>query len=104
MKRSIICSALVSAVVTVGASPALAASVSVTGATASNSGNRLSIHDTKCDGYEAYTNWNGSSNNRLQAVGGCYVLKSITVSPLNNFRACVDKPGGPDTCSSYVSP
>ena len=82
----------------------MAASVSVTGATASNSGTTLSIHDTKCDGYNAYTNWNGSSSNRLTATAGCYELVSVGVNPLNSFRACVDKPGGPDTCSSYVSP
>lgn len=103
MKRSIICVAVITSALSIGAT-SYAASVSVTGATASNSGNTLSIHDTRCDGYEAYANWNSSSNNRVQATGGCYVLKSITVSPLNNFRACVDKPGGPDTCSSYVTP
>lgn len=103
MKRSIIGIALTTAALSVGAT-SYAASVSVTGATASNSGNNLSIHDTKCDGYEAYANWNSSSGNRVQATGGCYVLKSITVSPLNNFRACVDKPSGPDTCSSWVTP
>lgn len=104
MRRPILCAVLATGAITAGASAAYAASVSVTGATASNSGTTLSIHDTKCDGYTAYANWNSDSRNRLNATGGCYVLKSISVNPLNNFRACVNKPGGPDTCSSYVTP
>lgn len=45
------------------------------------------IHDTACDGYEAYTNWNYSTNNRLQAEGGCYLKTSVVVPSLRSFRA-----------------
>jgi len=104
MRRSIVGLALSAAVVTVGASPAYAAAVSVSGARASNSGNRLYIHDTACDGYEAYTNWNYSTNNRLQAEGGCYLKTSVVVPSLRSFRACTDRTGRPDDCSSWVEP
>lgn len=75
------------------------------GSKAWNSGKLLTVQDTVTEGDAAYTNWNGSGANRLTTNGGQWSTQSITVSPLNNFRACRDQGSwNPDNCSSWVSP
>lgn len=98
-KRSI---AIIGATIvfTFGGSAAFA-SAGVFGAFASNSGSTLTIKDTRDDGRNAYTNWNGSSTNRTETSGGINSTSSVTVSPLSNYRACVNISGGPDSCSVY---
>lgn len=79
---------------------AQAASVSVTGSKAWNSGTHLAVQDTKTDGRDAYANWNGSSNNRVQTSGGNGSTADVYLTTLTSFRACVDISGAPDACSS----
>jgi hypothetical protein len=82
----------------------VAASVSTTGSKAWNSGKHLTVQDTKTDGANAYTNWNGSTNNRVQTTGGNGSTAGVTLSSLSNFRACRDQSNWPDNCSSWVTP
>lgn len=85
---------------TFGGPPAFA-SAGVFGAFASNSGSTLTIKDTRNDSRNAYTNWNGSSNNRTETSGGINSTASVTVPSLSNYRAYVNISGGPDSCSAY---
>ena len=87
------------------AGAAQAASVSTTGSTAWNSGNTLTVQDTKAEGDAAYANWNGNTHNRVQTTGGNGSTNSVTPGSLSNFRACRDQGTfNPDNCSSWVSP
>ena len=83
---------------------AQAASVSTTGSKAWNSGFHLAVQDTKADGASAYTNWNSSSNNRIQTTGGYGSTADVSLTTLQNFRACRDLSANPDNCSSWVTP
>jgi hypothetical protein len=92
-------------VIAFSASAAHAASVSTTGSKASNSGNTLTVTDTRADGDDAYANWNRSGHNRVQTSGGINSTAQVTPGSLTSFRACRDQGSlNPDNCSSWVGP
>lgn len=87
------------------AGAAQGATVSTTGSSATGTtAGKLTVTDTKFENDLAYANWNGSGSNRVTTPGDGKSA-TVTVSPLNSFRACRDQGSfNPDNCSSYVNP
>jgi hypothetical protein len=78
--------------------------VSVSGASAWNSGRTLYVKDTKADGDSAYAPFNngGSSDSSRGYASGNGNTNSVGLSYTPHFRACVSVPSWPDNCSSWV--
>lgn len=106
MKSRIIVSGVIATALSLGGGQsALAAAVNSPdgGARASNVGLQLTIKDTKADGHSVYTNYNPGGG-RLENFNGNGTSLSVNLGSLTSFRACTNIGGGPDSCSSYVSP
>lgn len=91
-----------SSLILAGVSPAIGGARGVLGASSEHNSAKTSftIRDTESDGDNAYGNWAGTSNNRIQTTGGNGSSKTVTGVSVGNHRGCRDVFGF-DPCSSF---
>lgn len=105
MSRSKVAGTLLAfAVISLGASPALAHSeYSPDGGAHVNDGSQhitLFVHDISCDNHAVYGNWN-NTDNRQDNSEGCGRTVSRDVGNISSVRACTNIPLAHDPCSSF---
>ncbi|WP_146752384.1 MULTISPECIES: hypothetical protein [unclassified Actinomyces] len=102
MKCRAFTSLLLAGSLILGAAPAFSAvTMSTTGASATRSGNTVTVRDTSADSHSVFANVNNTGN-RLDNNAGYGASVSRTYGfTVTSVRACVNIQRAPDRCSNW---